>query len=243
MPRDSMNERGLFAFVIYRGFSPLELIGPMTALTKITGARRKSVVGPAIEPILTNASIRVLPDTRYAEAGVPQCMVIPGGGFGSLLALADEGLLSYLRRAAPHAEVVLAVGTGSLLLAASGLLGDREATTALGYEDLLSRLGARPLQRNMVWDGPYWTAAGASSGIEAGIALSKHFGGGYRASLAQMIMEYDPSPPDRAFDIRSADTDPLPLRPDQLQQLHAALSTNPGIRDQVEAWLGQAAAA
>ena len=95
----------------------------------------------------------------------------------------------------------------------------------------------------MVWDGPYWTAAGASSGIEAGIALAERFGGGYRASAAQMIMEYDPSPPDRAFNIRSANTDPLPLRPDQLQQLHAALATNPGIRDQVEAWLGQAAAA
>jgi transcriptional regulator GlxA family with amidase domain len=240
---ESTHERGLFSFVVYPGFSPLELIGPMTALNQITGARRKSVVGRAPGPIASNASLSVLPDTRYAEAPSPQCLVIPGGGFGSLLALADEALLSYLRRAAPQAEVVLAVGTGSLLLAAAGLIRGREATTALGYEDLLSRLGARPLQRNMVWDGTYWTAAGASSAIEAGIALAQHFGGGYRASLAQMIIEYDPSPPDRAFNIRSGKVDPLPLRPDQLQELRAALSDNPGTRDEVEAWLRQPAAA
>jgi putative intracellular protease/amidase len=240
---ESTNERGLFAFIVYPGFSPLELIGPMTAITRITGARRKSVVGPAIEPVRSNSSMSVLPDTGFSEAQAPECLVIPGGGFGSLLAFADELLLSYLRRAAPRAEVVLAVGTGSLLLAGAGLLQGRAATTALGYEELLSRLGAQPLERNLVWDGPYWTAAGASSGIEAGILLAEHFAGGYRASLAQLIIEYDPDPPDRAFNIRSADIDPIPRRPDQLQELDAALSANPRIRDEVDAWLRRPAAA
>jgi putative intracellular protease/amidase len=241
----SRNERGggHFAFVVYPGFAPLDLVGPMTSLTRLTGARSKEVVGSRVEPILSNSSLSALPDRAFAESPAPNGLVIPGGGYGTLTALGDQDLLAYLKRAAESAEVVLAVGTGSLLLAAAGMLRGLEATTAPGYGGLLERLGARYVRENRVQAGKYLTAAGASSGIEAGLVLADRFGGRYRARFTQLSMEYDPSPPSGDIDVHAVDARPPRLGPEQLRELRAALATAPAIGRDVEAWLAQPVAA
>jgi putative intracellular protease/amidase len=241
----SRSERGggLFAFVVYPGFAPLDLVGPMTSLTRLTGARSKEVVGSRVEPVVSNASLRALPDRTFTDAAAPYGLVIPGGGYGTLTALGDQDLLAYLKRAAASAEVVLAVGAGSLLLAAVNLLRGLEATTAPGYGALLERLGAHYVRENRVQDGKYLTAAGASSGIEAGILLADRFGGRYRARFTELMMEYDPSPPSGDIDVHAVDVRPPVLRPEQLQELRAALATVPAVWREVEAWLAPLVAA
>lgn len=68
----SRTERGggLFAFVVYPGFAPLDLVGPMTSLTRLTGASAKEVVGRRIGPVPSDALLRALPDKTWPH---PAC--------------------------------------------------------------------------------------------------------------------------------------------------------------------------
>jgi transcriptional regulator GlxA family with amidase domain len=85
--------------------------------------------------------------------------------------------------------------TGSLLLAAAGLLRGRRATTHWLALDELAELGARPASERVVEDGKYVTAAGVSAGIDLALTLAERVGGSALAQMIQLGIEYDPQPP------------------------------------------------
>jgi transcriptional regulator GlxA family with amidase domain len=87
------------------------------------------------------------------------------------------------------------VCTGSLLLAAAGLLEGRRATSHWLALDHLERFGAEPTGERVVFDGKYVTAAGVSSGIDMGLALLGRIAGDEHAQAVQLLTEYDPQPP------------------------------------------------
>jgi len=87
------------------------------------------------------------------------------------------------------------VCTGSLLLAAAGILDGLEATTHWLEYDLLERLGARPTGRRVVRQGKVITAAGVSSGIDMALVLAAEIAGDEVAQAIQLGIEYDPEPP------------------------------------------------
>jgi transcriptional regulator GlxA family with amidase domain len=90
------------------------------------------------------------------------------------------------------------VCTGSLILAAAGLLAGRRATSHWLALDELNALGATPVTERVVFDGKYVTAAGVSSGIDMGLALAGKIAGDNVAQAIQLMIEYDPQPPYRA---------------------------------------------
>lgn len=85
--------------------------------------------------------------------------------------------------------------TGSLLLAAAGLLDGRRATSHWLYLDRLLPFGATPTGERVVSDGKYVTAAGVSSGIDMGLTLLGRIAGDTYAQTVQLMTEYDPQPP------------------------------------------------
>ena len=85
--------------------------------------------------------------------------------------------------------------TGSLLLAAAGLLKGRRATSHWLALEELKRHGAEPTGERVVTDGKYVTAAGVSSGIDMGLTLLGRIAGDDHAQLVQLAAEYDPQPP------------------------------------------------
>jgi transcriptional regulator GlxA family with amidase domain len=87
------------------------------------------------------------------------------------------------------------VCTGSLILAAAGLLAGRRATTYWLALDELGKRGAIPVTERVVFDGKYVTAAGVSSGIDMGLALAGRIAGDNVAQAIQLAIEYDPQPP------------------------------------------------
>ena len=82
--------------------------------------------------------------------------------------------------------------TGSLILAAAGLLSGRRATSHWLALDELGRLGATPVGERVVFDGKYVTAAGVSAGIDMGLALAGRIAGDEVAQAIQLMIEYDP---------------------------------------------------
>ncbi len=85
--------------------------------------------------------------------------------------------------------------TGSLLLAAAGVLEGVDATTHWLSMDRLAEFGARPVQKRVVEQGKIITAAGVSSGIDMALTLAARIAGDEVAQAIQLGIEYDPQPP------------------------------------------------
>lgn len=153
------------AFVLYPGLTPLDIVGPLqvfAALADLVPGYRTVVIGERIEPIGSDTPLSLVPSHTFEEIADPHATIVPGGLVPTLAAMADENLLGNLRETAARSQIVGSVCTGSLLLAAAGLLEGRQATTHWMYRDLLARFGATPVTRRWVEDGHFITAASTS---------------------------------------------------------------------------------
>ena len=101
----------------------------------------------------------------------------------------------YLREALKYADFICSVCTGSLLLAAAGLLAGRPATTHWGCYRILEALGARYTRKRWVQDGKFITSAGVSAGIDMALHLVSKLTDEVTACSVQLGLEYDPEQP------------------------------------------------
>jgi transcriptional regulator GlxA family with amidase domain len=191
------NEKVL-AFPVYPGVTPLDLIGPLTVLKTpgIGGARyRTVVVGERAELLATDTPLQLQPAATFAEVPDPWAVIVPGGGASTLTATEDEALLSYVRSAAPGAQVVGSTGNGALVLAAADLLRGKRAAIHWAYREPLEELGAVPAPERWLVDGRLQTAAGGTAGVELALLLLARLRGRAIAGFGQLSAEYDPQPP------------------------------------------------
>lgn len=143
--------RKTLAYVVYPGISLLELVANRTLLggmmahrtpLKFQAGYEVVVVGERIEEMATDTPMAIIPQKTFADVPQPDALVVIGGGAETLPALGNAELIEYVRRAGQQAEWVAATSTGSLLLAAAGLLEGRLATTHWAYADRLEASGA-----------------------------------------------------------------------------------------------------
>jgi transcriptional regulator GlxA family with amidase domain len=141
--------------------------------------------------------LRVLPDETWESAPPLDVLVYPGGR-GTRRELVDEAVLDWVREIAAGGTVVSSVCTGSIVLAAAGLLDGRPATTHWQSLELLPTLGreieVRPDDR-FVDDGSVITAAGVSAGIDMALHLVARLHSRERAREVRRYIQYDPEPP------------------------------------------------
>jgi putative intracellular protease/amidase len=182
------------AIPIYDRFTALDAVGPYEVLSRLPGATVHFV---AAEPGLKRTETEMLAlsaDLALDDLPDPDIVVVPGG-YGTRALLDDAQMVGWVRRAHETSEWTTSVCTGSLLLAAAGILDGLEATTHWLEYDLLERLGARPVPRRVVEQGKVITAAGVSSGIDMALVLAAHVAGDDVARAIQLGIEYDPEPP------------------------------------------------
>jgi transcriptional regulator GlxA family with amidase domain len=134
-------------------------------------------------------------------------VVVPGG-FGNRTLLEHEPLHEWIRQVHETSTWTTSVCTGSLLLAAAGLLDGAPATTHWLARDLLAELGATPVPDRVVQHGKIITAAGVSSGIDMALHLVQQINGDEVAQAVQLGIEYDPEPP---LDAGSPEKAPKPI--------------------------------
>jgi transcriptional regulator GlxA family with amidase domain len=183
------------AFVLYPGLTLLDMVGPLQTLVGLPAPYRATVVGARIEAMPSDTPLRVTPDATFEEVPHPFAIIVPGGTAGTIRAMADPDIQSYLRTASETAEVVGSVCTGAMVLAAAGLLEGRQATTHWAFAEQLNRLGATYQRKRWVEDGKFITAAGVSAGIDMALQLAGRLAGQEYAQRIQAVIEYDPEPP------------------------------------------------
>jgi transcriptional regulator GlxA family with amidase domain len=141
--------------------------------------------------------LRVPPDETWETAPPLDVLVYPGGR-GTRAELRDEAVLDWMRGISRSGAVVASVCTGSLVLAAAGLLDGKPATTHWQSLELLPTLGAdidvRPDDR-FVDNGEVITAAGILAGIDMALHLVARLHSPERAREVRRYIQYDPEPP------------------------------------------------
>jgi len=185
------------AVVVYPGVSGLELVGTTSVLNGLglkTGFRT-TTVAHARQAVTAYPHVRLVPEASFDAAPRPFGIVVPGGGVDAIAAMGDAGLLNYVSSVARRASLVSAVGTGSLILAAAGLLRGRRATTHWAYRRILENLGATYVDQRWVEDGPFVTSGGSAGGIDMALHLVAKNMGEAAARHVQLWVEYDPQPP------------------------------------------------
>ncbi|MBY8344382.1 DJ-1/PfpI family protein [Streptomyces spinosirectus] len=193
-----------FAIVLYDRFTALDAVGPYETLGRLPGSE-VVFVAERTGPVRTDSgNLAMVADKTLAEVPHPDVVVVPGGP-GQTPQMENEALLDWIRTADTTSTWTTSVCTGSLLLAAAGLLEGRRATSHWLALDELKRYGAEPTGERVVTDGKYVTAAGVSSGIDMGLALLGRMSGDVVAQAVQLGIEYDPQPP---YDAGSPDKAP-----------------------------------
>ena len=186
------------AFVLYPGLTPLDLIGPLQALSaipRVDPSYEVMVVAETTEPVLSDSIISLAASHTFDAAPSPYAIVVPGGGDPTLRAAGHKPLVDYVAEAGAHADIVMSVCTGAIILATAGFLQGRRATTHWAYTDVLENLGVEVVRARWVEDGRFLTTAGVSAGIDGGIHLVRRLLGDDVAKLVQLGMQYEPEPP------------------------------------------------
>jgi transcriptional regulator GlxA family with amidase domain len=183
------------AFVAYPGFTALDMIGPYEVLRNLPGADVR-FVWHETGPITADSGVLVIGATHtLTETPSPDVILVPGGPATPVHAR-DETLLDWLRRAHRSASWTTSVCSGSVILAAAGLLEGRRATSHWIAIPALKAFGVIPVaDERIVCEGDVVTAAGVSAGLDLALWLAGEIGGVARAKAIQLAIEYDPQPP------------------------------------------------
>jgi transcriptional regulator GlxA family with amidase domain len=192
------------AIVLYEGFTALDAIGPYEVLSRMPGAH-VTFIAAKPGPLRTdNGMLELVAERSLEQLGQPDIILVPGGP-GDVVARAGEPVLEWLRQADRTSTWTTSVCTGSLILAAAGLLDGRRATSHWLAMDELRQLGAETVSERVVFDGKLVTAAGVSAGIDMALTFVARLAGDMVAQAIQLGIEYDPQPP---FDAGSPLTAP-----------------------------------
>jgi len=193
------------AIALFPRNTALDAIGPYEVLQRVpsidvvfVGARRGEVR-------TDNGMLGLMCDASFEEVTDPDVLLVPGG-VGTRALVRDEAMLEWIREVHRSTLFTTSVCTGSLVLAAAGLLDGLTATTHWGAQDLLGSLGAIYTPQRVVEHLPQRiiTAAGVSSGIDMALRLVELLVDRQAAQASQLMIEYDPQPPFDSGDLAKA---------------------------------------
>ncbi|GJE18587.1 GlxA family transcriptional regulator [Methylobacterium marchantiae] len=183
LPDSTLPESPLdVAILAYPGVQLLDVAGPLqvfaTANDLSTDADlpppyRVRVVAERAGPVATSSGLVLAAEAAIADPA-PIDTLIVAGGRGVHAQLDDPALLSWLEGRAARCRRTASVCTGAFLLGAAGLLdGRRVATHWTRCDELRARYPKALVEADPIFinDGPLWTSAGVTAGIDLALAL------------------------------------------------------------------------
>lgn len=181
------------AFLLSEGAVVIDFCGPWEVFESVTIAGRHDdafrlyTVAETTEPITASSGMKILPTFTFKTAPTPKVVVIPAQHG------AGDAALEWIRQVTHHTDVTMSVCTGAYVLARTGLLSGKSATThhgsysdfAMQFPDVRMVRGAR-----FVEAGNLATAGGLSSGIDLSLRVVERYFGREVATQTAYYMEY-----------------------------------------------------
>jgi cyclohexyl-isocyanide hydratase len=193
--------------LLYPGLTQLDLTGPYEVLVRMTDAR-VHLLWKTLDPVAADSGMRLLPTVTLADSPPLDIVFVPGGP-GQVALMDDEEVLAFLAKAGARARYVTSVCTGSLVLAAAGLLEGYRAACHWRWRGELARLGIEVGMDRVVFDRNRVTGGGVTAGIDLGLSLVAEIQGPEEARRIQLQIEYNPAPPFDSGSPEHADADTL----------------------------------
>ncbi len=180
------------AFVISEGAVVIDFCGPWEVFRDVmlpSGEQpfRLYTVSDKTKPIRAGGGMKIVPEYTFANAPAPKVIVIPAQSEPS------KAMLDWIRQMTKNTDVTMSVCTGAFILAKTGLLDGKSATTfhgafgsfAMRFPNIELKRGAR-----FVENGNLATAGGLSSGIDLALRVVERYYGREIADKTAYNMEY-----------------------------------------------------
>ena len=180
------------AIMLYPGFTALDFIGPYESLHYLPDADVRFVWHEP-GPVTADSGVLVVGATHsFDETPAPDLVLVPGG-FSTLQHARDDKVLEWVRRVHQGTQWTTSVCSGSVILAAAGLLEGKRATSHWAALPVLRTFGVDPVGDERIVDAGDRIVTAA--GIDLGLWLAGRIAGEAKAKAIQLSMEYDPQPP------------------------------------------------
>jgi transcriptional regulator GlxA family with amidase domain len=181
------------AFLVSEGAVIIDFCGPWEVFQDVNIPGRQEppfrlyTVSETSAPFQASGGMKIVPDYTLANAPAPKVIVIPAQSPPS------AAVLEWIRKSTKNTDVTMSVCTGAFVLAKTGLLSGKAATTfhaafrpfAMEFPDITLKRGAR-----FVEDGNLATAGGLSSGIDLALRVVERYFGREVAQKTAYDMEY-----------------------------------------------------
>lgn len=196
---------------IYNGLTALDAVGPYEVLSRLPDAEVKFVAKEKGVVVTDTQFLKLVAEYDISEIDKADILVIPGSVVGFIKEAKDKALLSWIAKISLTSTWTTSVCSGSIILAATGLLKDKKATSHWGVIHLLKEYGSIPTSGRYVQEGKIITAQGVSAGIDMSLYLASQIVGIEKAKAYQLFIEYDPKPPFDSGNLNQADFETVEL--------------------------------
>jgi putative intracellular protease/amidase/YHS domain-containing protein len=181
------------AFLISRGAVVIDFAGPWEVFHQVMdpqtmqGRFHTYTVAETAAPVRVSGGMQIIPDYSQTDAPRPKVLVIPAQMGNS------PATLRWIREVTKRTDVTMSVCTGAFLLAETGLLNGRAATTHHGaYRELEVRYPQVRVERGLrfVEDGNVASSGGLSCGIDLSLHVVARYFGNEMAEQTAYNLEY-----------------------------------------------------
>ena len=182
--------------VLYPGLTQLDFTGPHTVFSRLPNTEVIVASLPG-GPIASDGGLTFAGTRPMADIARCDLLFFPGG-LATTDVINDLAFMAEVGRLASGARYLTSVCTGSLILAAAGLLRGKRAACHWAWRDMLSPFGAIPDPARVVRDGDILTGGGVTAGIDFALVVAAELAGEDFAQWIQLVLEYAPAPPFQA---------------------------------------------
>lgn len=196
----------------------MDAVGPYEVWSRLPGAQVKFVAREKGLIISDTHFLKIVAEYAISEIQSADILLIPGSVVGFIRESKDAALLNWIRKIHQTTAWTTSVCSGSIILAAAGVLNGKKASSHWAAMHLLGDYGAVPCSERYIQEGKIITAQGVSAGIDMALYLVGQLVGVEKAKAYQLFIEYDPDPPFESGTLAKADEDTIRLAKIMLQK-------------------------
>jgi cyclohexyl-isocyanide hydratase len=189
--------------VIFPGMTQLDITGPHQVFAFMPNTQ-VDLLWKTLEPVKSSEGMIILPTLTFNDCPPLDVLCVPGGSMGVVEMMRDVEVLEFLQRQGKTAKYITSVCTGSLILAAAGLLQGYRAACHWAFREQLAMLGVDVETERVAIDRNRITGGGVTAGIDFGLVVAAQLCGEETAKMIQLLLEYNPAPPFNAGSPESA---------------------------------------
>ncbi|MEM7724986.1 MAG: DJ-1/PfpI family protein [Cyanobacteria bacterium P01_A01_bin.45] len=180
--------------ILYPGMTQLDMTAPHQVFALLPGTCIH-LLWKNLDAVTSNEGMKILPTTTFSDCPQLDVICVPGGGMGQVEVMTDREVIEFLQQQSKKAKYITSVCTGSLILAAAGLLQGYKAACHWAFRDYLAQLGVEVSTQRVVQDRDRITGGGITAGIDFALVIATELYGEETAKMIQLLLEYNPAPP------------------------------------------------